>query len=198
MSIYNWARSTTFNFIREKVMKFCIELATIEEQIKYLSFVLLVKKNNPPELDENLGLKPTFEEFIENEIKYRKMLIKMGNKSTACLQGGQTKEIIKINGKIHEVVRIFEAMKAAEIISMKTEVSQIGNIFFTEKIDVNSFVSRYNARKKDLISEERSTRSESLLKFLNGLIEISYKGKPEMLDKLSEHIERVRKKSYIR
>ena len=179
-------------------MKFCIELATIEEQIKYLSFVLLEKKNNPPELDENLGLKPSFEEFIKNEIKFRKMLIKIGNKSTACLQDGQSKEIIKINGKLHEVVRIFESMKTAEIISPKTEVSQIGNIFFTEKIAVNSFVSRYNARKKDLISEERSTKSESLFKFLTGLIEISYKGKPEMLDKISEHIERVRKKSYIR
>ncbi len=198
MSIYNCTNSTTFNFIREKVMKFCIELATIEEQIKYLSFVLLEKKNNPPELDENLGLKPSFEEFIKNEIKFRKMLIKIGNKSTACLQDGQSKEIIKINGKLHEVVRIFESMKTAEIISPKTEVSQIGNIFFTEKIAVNSFVSRYNARKKDLISEERSTKSESLFKFLTGLIEISYKGKPEMLDKISEHIERVRKKSYIR
>ncbi|MHB9004940.1 MAG: hypothetical protein ACYC6C_12945 [Coriobacteriia bacterium] len=54
-------------------------------------------------------------------------------------------------------------MKAAEIITLKTEVSQIGSVFFTEKLDINGFFSKYNARKNDLISEENMTKRESLL-----------------------------------
>ncbi len=187
---YCWSRESTFDFIREEVMKCCNELETIEEQIRYLSFVLLEKQNNPPELDENIGLKPTFEDFMHNEIKYRKLMLKLGDK--------QTQGLIKITGKIPEVVRIFEAMKDAEIISLKTESAQIGRIFFSEKLEVKNFASTYNARKKDLIEEERSTSSEPLLKFINNLIEISYKSKPEFLDNITNHIEGIRKKSYIR
>ncbi len=72
MARYCWSRESAFDFIREKVMNYCNGLPTIEEQIRYLRFVLLEKKNYPPELDENLGLRPTFEEFIQNEIDDRK------------------------------------------------------------------------------------------------------------------------------
>ena len=79
-------------------------------------------------------------------------------------------------------------MKAAEIITLKTEVSQIGSVFFTEKLDINGFFTRYNPRKNGLISEENITKRESLLKFLNNLNEISYRDKLEMLSKISGHI----------
>ena len=72
MARYCWSRESTFDFIREQVMEYCNEIPSIKEQLSYLSFVLLEKKNRPPELDENIGLKPTFEEFIQNEIDYRK------------------------------------------------------------------------------------------------------------------------------
>jgi len=49
----------------------CEEFETIEKQIKYLRFVLKERKNNPPEIDENVGLKPSFEEYIQNEIEFR-------------------------------------------------------------------------------------------------------------------------------
>ncbi len=71
MARYCWSRESTFDFIREEVMKCCKELPSIKEQLSYLNFVLLEKKNRPSELDENIGLKPTFEEFIKNEIEYR-------------------------------------------------------------------------------------------------------------------------------
>ena len=71
MARYCWTRESTFDFIREKVMEQCNDLPSIKDQLSYLNFVLLEKKNRPPELDENIGLKPTFEEFIKNEIEYR-------------------------------------------------------------------------------------------------------------------------------
>ena len=190
MGILESSKGPTFDYKREEVMEYCDKLPTIEEQIRYLGFVLLEKKNQPPELDWNIGRMPTFEKFLKNEISYRKLLLKTGNK--------QTPSLVKITGKLSEVVRIFDAMKTAGIISMRTEASQIGRIFFTEKIDIKNFASKFNARKKDLIEEERSTASEFLLNFINNLIEISYKGKPGMLDKITEHIECIRKKSYIR
>jgi hypothetical protein len=185
MGIYSWAKGSTFDFIREEIMEYCSELPSIEDQIGYLAFVLKEWKNNPPELDQNIRRIPAFEIFIQNEIEFRKLLLETDNMLTPG--------VVKITGRVPEVVRIFEAMKSSEIISLKTEASQIGKIFFSEKFDVKTFAAKYNARKKDLIAEERSTRSETLLKFLKGLIEISYKGNPEMLDKISEHIERVRK-----
>ena len=186
MGIYAWAKGPTFDFIREEIMEYCSELPSIEEQIGYLAFVLKEWKNNPPELDQNIRRTPAFEIFIQNEIEFRKFLLETDNMLTPG--------VVKITGRVPEVVRIFEAMKSSEIISLKTEASQIGKIFFSERIDVKTFAAKYNARKKDLIEEERSTTNESLLKFVNDLIETSYKGKPEMLDKLSGHIERVRNK----
>ena len=180
MSRYCWTREFTYDFIREKVIECCNELTTIEEQISYLSFVLLEKINRPTEIDENIGLKPTFEEFIKNEIKYRKLILKLGDT--------QTEGLTKITGRISEVVRIFEAMKRADIISLKTEATQIGRIFFSERADVKNFDIKYNARKKDIVEEERSTASEPLLKFVFSLIDISFMGKPEILDKISDHI----------
>jgi len=185
MGTGSWIERPTFNFIREEVMQYCNDLPMIEEQIAYLCFVLLTKKNHPPELDENIGLKPTLEDFIENEIDFRKFMLTLSNK--------QTEGITKMRGKMAEVVRIFEAMKTSEIISLKTEAAQIGRVFFSEKMDIKSFALKYNARKKDLIEEERSTSSEPLVKFVNDLIEISFKGKTEILDKISTQIERVKK-----
>ncbi len=180
---YCWTRELTYDFIREKVMEYCNRLSTIEEQIGYLSFVLLERINRPPEIDENIGLKPKFEEFIKNEIKYRKLILELGDK--------QTEGLTKITGRISEVVRIFEAMKRADIISLKTEATQIGRIFFSAKVDIKDFDIKYNARKKDLIEEERSTSSESLFKFVCSLIDISFIGKSEILDKISDHLRKL-------
>ncbi len=183
MSRFGWTREFTYDFIRERVMECCNGLTTIEEQICYLSFVLLEKKNRPLEIDENIGLKPTFEEFVKNEINYRKLILKLGDK--------QTEGLTKITGRVSEIVRIFEAMKRADIISLKTEATQIGRIFFSEKADIKNFDIKYNARKKDLIEEERSTTSEPLLKFVLSIIDLSFMGKSEILDKISDHISKM-------
>ncbi len=182
MARYCWTRESTFDFIREKVMECCNELPTIKEQLSYLNFVLLEKKNRPAELDENIGLKPTFEKFIQNEIEYRKFLLKLEEEETIGL--------IRIRGRVSDVVRIFEAMKKADIISLKTEATQIGRIFFSEKVDIKDFATKYNARKKEIRDEERSTSSEPLLKFIYSVIETNFKGKPEILDLILEHVKR--------
>ncbi|MHB8579444.1 MAG: hypothetical protein ACYDA4_06250 [Ignavibacteriaceae bacterium] len=186
MGIYDWAKGPTFDFIREEIMEYCDKLPSIEDQIRYLAFILKEWKNNPPELDQNIRRTPAFGIFIQNEIDYRQLLLETSSNSTHG--------VVKITGRVPEVVRIFEAMKSSEIISLKTEASQIGRIFFNKKIDVKTFAAKYNARKKDLIEDERSTTNKSLFKFVTNLIEISYKAKPDMLDKISEQIERVRRK----
>ena len=183
MSHYNWTREQTYDFVRENVMKYCGTIPTIEQQIRYLEYVLLEKRNRPPDLDENLGLKPTFEKFVKHEIKYRKFLMKFTDKQTAG--------ITKITGRVSDIVRIFEAMKRSEIISFKTEATQIGRIFFSEKADIKNFELSYNARKKEIRDEERCTSSEPLLKFVNDIIETNFRGKPEKLDLISDHIKKM-------
>ncbi|MDP3150661.1 MAG: hypothetical protein Q8N83_16195 [Ignavibacteria bacterium] len=181
-------REDCFNFVREKVIAKCGEFEIVEEQIKYLRFVLKEKKNNPPEIDENVGLKPSFKEYIQEEIDYRKSLLETSDK--------QTPGIVKMNGKISEVVRIFEAMKDVGIISTNVEASQIGRIFFRETVDVKSFAAGYNARKKDLIEDERNTNSEFLEKFIDRLLEISFRGKWDILSRIVNHIGTLKNRIY--
>ena len=181
-------REDCLDFIREKVMEKCETYETVEEQIKYLRFVLKEKRTKPPRLDENLGIKPNFEEFIQEEIDYRKSLLETSDK--------QTPGIVKMNGKISEVVRIFEAMKDVGIISTNVEASQIGRIFFRETVDVKLFAAGYNARKKDLIEDERNTSSEFLEKFIDRLLEISFRGKRDILSRIVNHIGTLKNRIY--
>lgn len=187
MSSYDWATGPTFNYDRDEVMEYCSALSTIEQELGYLAFVLKERRNNPPELDCNIGRSPDFESFIQNEIEYKELLRGLSSEFSS--------DIVKITGKVSSIVRILEAMKYSEIISLNTEASQIGRMFFSEKIDVLSFASKYNARKKDLVEDERRTSNEALVKFVIQLIEMSFKGKIEILDRISDHVERIRKNS---
>ncbi len=65
----------TYEFVRENVMKHCSKMETLAEQIYYLRYCLYRWKNYPEELDANIGLKPTFGDFIREEIRFRKFLI---------------------------------------------------------------------------------------------------------------------------
>ncbi len=117
MARYCWSRESTFRFIREKVMKCCNGIETIEEQIRYLRFVLLEKKNHPPELDENLGLRPTFEEFIQNEIDYREKGLSFGKLcSDKKRNEAAEQDLIWWKGTEPQIIYFFELLFRAGLI----------------------------------------------------------------------------------
>lgn len=173
----------TFGFDREKVIERCKGLNDNEDKINYLGLVLLEYENHPPKVDVNAGIKPSFKKFIKREIKCAERLLKLRNNTP--------RGITKITGRVSEIVRIFEEMKRSYIISPKTEASQIGSIFFTEQADIKNFAAAYNARKKDLVKEERRTSSEALLNFVLGMIDGCFAGKREILDRITDHIRKI-------
>ncbi len=117
MARYCWTRESTFDFIREKVMEQCNKLPTIKEQLSYLNFVLLEKKNRPTELDENIGLKPTFEKFIQNEINFRKEELSI---SKLCYDkkenGAKELELIEWKGTEPQIIYFFELLFRAGLV----------------------------------------------------------------------------------
>lgn len=174
----------TFNFEREEIEKKCEAYATLNEQIRYLECVLKEYKTNPPDLNVNFGISPTFEEWIEAQLRWLSYLI---NESESKVEG-----FVKINGKMSDIVRIFEAMKKTEIISTMTEVVQIGRIFFRDNTNMKKFVDAYKGRKSDTIKLERSTTSEPLVEFVKELVKISFKGRNDELDSLRSFLEKMR------
>lgn len=177
----------TFNFKREEVIKECERMVTLEEQLRYLRFVLKEKYNQPTELDYNINIKPTFEDFIRAEIEYREYLLKLPEKNQTGL--------VKIKGKTVDIVRIFEAMMDAKIISSKTEIPQLAKIFFVEPLEGKKFVDQYYARKDEINDIGRNSNSRELVDFVKKLIEKSFSKKEKILDELAEHILQLNKNS---
>lgn len=103
--------------------------------------------------------------------------------------------IVKISSKtgITDIVRIFEAMMDAHLISMDTEVTQIANIFFKEKLDAKKFADQYYARKDDIDNYNRNSNSKELVNFVKVLLEKSFNKKGSVLDDIINHIEKIRK-----
>lgn len=174
----------TFNFEREEIEKKCEAYATLNEQIRYLECVLKEYKTNPPDLNVNYGISPTFEEWIEGQLRWLSYLI---NEPESKVEG-----FVKIIGKMSDIVRIFEAMKNKEIISTVTEAAQIGRIFFRDNTEIKKFASNYAARKKDTIKEGRTTVSEPLVEFVKELIQISFKGRNDELDSLRNFLDKMK------
>jgi hypothetical protein len=100
---------------------------------------------------------------------------------------------ITIKAGVTDIVRIFEAMKEAEIISKKTEVSQIADLFFNTAEDKKKFIATYNARKSDITNLDRSSNSTELEEFIITLIEKSFVNKDKVLENLVSHIEQLQK-----
>jgi hypothetical protein len=117
MSRYDWTRESVFDFNRESVMEYCNRLPSIKEQLSYLNFVLLERKNRPPELDQNIGLKPTFEEFIENEIKYREKELSFGKLCPDKRKSNPIEnELIGWKGTESQIIYFFELLFSAGLI----------------------------------------------------------------------------------
>jgi hypothetical protein len=103
--------------------------------------------------------------------------------------------IVKIKGKygLVDIARIFEAMKEAGIISTKTEVSQIAQVFFSDALDRNKFVTKYNATKSDFKNNMTNSNSAELLDFIKILISNSLDKKKSELLELEKHISNLQK-----
>ena len=102
-------------------------------------------------------------------------------------------ERIMIKSGLSDVVRIFEAMKEAGIISLKTEVKQFAELFFSEVTDKSSFERKYNATKSRMKKEESSSNSKELFEFVTGLISTSYKGKGAEIERIIKRLEEMQK-----
>lgn len=62
-------------FLYKDVLEECSNYKAVEEQIDYLRYVLREYQINPPRLDPNGEIKPSFKERIEIEIEYREKLL---------------------------------------------------------------------------------------------------------------------------
>ena len=120
MSRYDWTRESVFDFNRESVIEYCNRFHSIKEQLSYLNFVLLERKNRPPELDQNIGLKPTFEEFIENEIKYRERELSFGKLCPDKIMSNPIEnELIRWKGTEPQIIYFFDLLFRADLIQQK-------------------------------------------------------------------------------
>ncbi len=100
---------------------------------------------------------------------------------------------IKIKSSLTDVVRIFEAMKQAEIISDKTPVRQYAELFFSDIAGQIRFERNYNATKNRIEKLKSTSNSKELLNFILFMIEKCYKGKDSELEKIVRHIEYLQK-----
>jgi hypothetical protein len=107
-------------------------------------------------------------------------------------------ERIKIKSSLTDVVRIFEAMKKAEIIFNKTEVKQFAQLFYSEPIEKLNFERKYNSAKSRIIKEKSSSNSKELVEFIKYLCEDGLIRKDSEIDEIIKHLEQIQKKQYIR
>jgi hypothetical protein len=104
---------------------------------------------------------------------------------------------IKILTGISDIVRIFESMKKAGIISNKTGIKQIAEIFFTEVQDINSFEKKYNATKNRLQKEKSVTRSCEVFSFIKYLCEDCYSNNELKTDELISYLRKLQSPNII-
>lgn len=175
------------DFNRKGIEIICNEMELLTDQISFLEDVLKKYVTDPPELDDNIGLKPKLEEWIEAQIRWRKTILNSNGEKDI---GG----LVKIIGKVGlaDVTRIFEAMKQSGIISSKTEVSQIARIFFSSKEDTKSFIAKYNATKRDIVKNEANSKSDELLEFIKLLISTSFDKREHELNEIEKHILKIK------
>ncbi len=164
----------------------------VKEQTQtYLSFELdnLFKKNPNLKIDGIKRIKMHLEFDSERvlEKKDEGILFSSNKDYEEC------NERIKIKSSMTDIVRIFESLKKAEIISSKTSVKQIAGQFYTELQDKDIFEKRYNSTKSRLKKEESSSNSEALVKFIKILCEDGFKNKERELEDIIEHMEELQK-----
>jgi hypothetical protein len=172
----------------EDVMDECSKYSSLEEQIDYLIYVEKKWISERPLLDPNGPGRPNFEERIRAEIELRENKYKLKEDRTKLPDG-----IVKIKGKtgLIDITRIFLAMDKSNIISHKTEASQIARIFFSEPLERDKFARKFTASKIDLEKHDYNSNSNELLEFTKILIEQSFNKKEKQLRELDKHINKL-------
>lgn len=157
------------------------------DKIAFLSLVLREYHNNDVykfDLTLKKGMPPT---TLERELKADiEHLERLDNTQT----GKSSEKLIPpIHSKVSmsDIVRIFEAMREAEIISFKTEVKQIAQMFFKYP----GFEGSYNSTKSRIEKNESQSNSKELEKFIKILCEKSFKKKGKVLDSIIEYLEKL-------
>ena len=98
-------------------------------------------------------------------------------------------EKISIIGNKIDVVRIFEAMRKAKIISDKRgEMKKYENIFTDE-----NFVDKYYAESRRLERDQSSSNSKEIIDFIKILCETSIRNKNPEIEQIIKHLEKLQK-----
>lgn len=185
-------------FILNEVMEECNSLKTIEAQIEYLNYVLKEYLINPPRLDPNGEINPTFKERMEIEIEYREkeLLLRKQDVTSNIKTSSNPKIQIPENDGLTDLIRIFTSMKNAEIIDKQTSITNIARIFCETENEVKEFASKYYASEKNTRDYKRNSNSKKLFEFICDLIENAYDKKPDKIDELHDFLDQLRKDSY--
>jgi hypothetical protein len=94
---------------------------------------------------------------------------------------------IQVKGNLTDIVRIFEAMRDANIISsVDGEIKKYGQMF-----DSENFVANYYSTVHTLNQNQSKSRSKDLINFIKILIEKSYKGKETSLLEIQDFIDKL-------
>jgi hypothetical protein len=181
------------NFVREKIIDECELIEDLQEQINYLEEVKFYYKTKPPELDVNIRRTPRLEEFLDYKIKLIEGRLKTNqNDKNVSGELGNKKNLQKVkltDGKGYsDIVRIFEAMKEAEIIDKKTKVPEIAQMFFEEN---KTFTAKYYSTKSTNKNYSTNSISERLFEFIMIIIKGAYKNRQNKRDELVEFIEKL-------
>lgn len=183
-----------FNFELEKVLGLSKKMKNNEESIEYLRKILRLKKNNKTIIDNSLD-NPDYDFVTEVKAEIKRLKRTDGKSEKGKTEIKNTDNIVQIISKsgVSDIVRIFEAMFDSHIISMKTEVTQIAKMFFSDPLEAKNFTDQYYARKNDNDKFNRNSNSKELVKFIEIIIEKSFNKKETILDELADHIAKVRK-----
>ena len=180
------------------VMRECESKKTIDEQIKYLRYVLMEWRLNPPRLDPNGEIIPTFEKRLEMQIEDREKEILLRPQTLSQNAKTVSKQKIQIpeDDGLTDVVRIFTSMKNSEIIDKQTSITNIARIFCETEDGVKEFCSKYYASEKNTKDFKRNSNSKKLFEFICDLLKNAYDKKLDKIDELNEFLEQLRIDSY--
>lgn len=159
---------------------------TINEKSEYY-FKSKAASNNQDEIKKCIDGITYFKEILKEK------LIKEALPERSITNVDYCGEKIMIKSSVSDVVRIYEVMKRAEIISMKTTTKQITAIHYHSTYDQLIFEKKYNAIKSRLERDESSSNSEEYLNFIMLSIENGFKKKGRELEKLVRFIEGLQK-----
>lgn len=156
------------NILNYRIQNFEKNIAYIKREKDYLKKV----RNSQREYKSP---RRTYQKQINKELDINKIYIK-----------------IEKNG-LSDVVRIFEAMNEAGIISTKTEVKQIVQMFFKEANDIKALEANYNATKSRIKNHRSSSNSKELVKFIIYLCGNSFHDKEVELHEIILSLEQIKK-----